>query len=285
MPVIIANNVATTLAANINASVTSLTLTSAAGWPGIFTGDHLYATIDDGAGGVEIVRATARVGTTLTIERGRDGTAGRNFAAGAAVEMRLCRAALQEVASNAGITLDQARDAAGALLATLPAFTYNATTNALTLGLRDADIPAGLARLANATFIRVKGPSPQAADDLATKAYVDGAVSGVAPRPTDHFLMGLSADATPNAAEATIPANNGIGDLPAFTNMHILVFRLATEPDITTALFSDDDSNTNQIGAFTKFGSNVTVSGAAYKVWVGNRAITVPSPGVTLTVR
>ena len=97
MAVVIANNATATLAADIAADVTALVLDDAAGWPDIPTGDHAWLTIDDGSN-VEVVRATARIATALTIERGQDGTTATAFSAGAAVEARVCRALLQDVA-------------------------------------------------------------------------------------------------------------------------------------------------------------------------------------------
>ena len=56
----------------------------------------------------------------------------------------------------------------------------------------------------------------------------------------------------------------------------ILIARLATEGDIATVKFSNDLSQTNQMGAFTKHGSTVVPMGEteAFNVWVGNQAVT-----------
>ena len=112
---------------------------------------------------------------------------------------------------------------------------------------------------------------------LATTAYVTTAV-GATPTPLPGSLtvqMGTSADAVPTAAELTIAATAGVGTVPAYAgSMYLLIARLDSESDLTSVLFSDDPSNTNQIGAFTKYASTVTVSGSAYAVWVSNQALT-----------
>ena len=67
----------------------------------------------------------------------------------------------------------------------------------------------------------------------------------------------------------------GQGTVPAYSgNMHLLIARLASEGGIASVLFSDDASRTNQMGAFTLFGSMVDIGGDAYNVWVSNQALT-----------
>ena len=103
---------------------------------------------------------------------------------------------------------------------------------------------------------------------------------------TDDIYFGTSIDADPNANEATILAVAGVGTVPAYPgSMYLLIFRLATEADITRATFSDDSSGTNQVGAFTKFGSTLVPTGEteAFNVWVSNQALT-QTAAVTMTV-
>ena len=114
-------------------------------------------------------------------------------------------------------------------------------------------------------------------DSLALQAVVQ----------TDDMFFGTSADATPEASEATIMAPEGVGTVPAYAgSRHLLIFRLASEPDIASVLFSDDPSRTNQMGAFTKWsGGTLVPTGetAAFNVWVSNQALT-QSATVTMTV-
>ena len=62
--------------------------------------------------------------------------------------------------------------------------------------------------------------------------------------------------------------------------MHILIWRLATEPDLISIVLASDTTNQNQIRAFTK---NADVNGDAIpvvvnaqegNVWVSNQSIT-----------
>ena len=90
-------------------------------------------------------------------------------------------------------------------------------------------------------------------------------------------LMGLSADATPEASELTIEANNGVGAVDSYDGeRYLLIARLATEADLSSVIFSDDDSVTNQVGAFEKFAQTVEVGGNAYNAWVSEEALEQP---------
>ena len=106
---------------------------------------------------------------------------------------------------------------------------------------------------------------------------------GATPTPSHPSLFfGLSADATPQGSELTIEGSMGMGTIPAFTDRYQLIARLASEEDIVSVVFSDDASMTNQIMAFTKFGSTVVPSGeaVAYNVWVSNQLLTQPAEAV-----
>ena len=86
--------------------------------------------------------------------------------------------------------------------------------------------------------------------------------------------------ATPEDAELTIPGVSGTGTIESYTgSRYHLLARLSTEADITRVVYSDDASQTNNIGAFTKFGSTVTPVGppaatGEFNVWVSNQALT-----------
>lgn len=107
------------------------------------------------------------------------------------------------------------------------------------------------------------------------------------PMAPDDMYFGTSTDATPQGAELAIEAQNGMGIIPAYAgDMHHLIARLATENDIISVMYSDDQSQTNQIGAFTKFASTVVPTSAIqpFNVWVSEQALSQPAP-VTITVR
>jgi len=96
-----ANNAATTLAADITSSATTLTVQTGAGslFPTLTGSQYFYCTLENGSGSSrEIVKVTARTTDTFTIVRGQDGTSGTAFSSGNKVELRLVRANLQDFA-------------------------------------------------------------------------------------------------------------------------------------------------------------------------------------------
>ena len=78
MALVLANNASTTLASGINDSATSITVSSATGFPSISGSQFFYVTLDD-ATNVEIVKVTGVSGATFTIVRGQDDTSGTAF--------------------------------------------------------------------------------------------------------------------------------------------------------------------------------------------------------------
>lgn len=75
----------TTLNGSITNVATSITITSATGWPSV-TNTGFYAVIDpDVVGSEEKVFVTGRTGTSLTVTRGVDGTTGVSHASGATI--------------------------------------------------------------------------------------------------------------------------------------------------------------------------------------------------------
>lgn len=157
--------------------------------------------------------------------------------------------------------------------------TIPASTGDATVTVTGGDI-TGVALIDNLTT------DPISLDDLTASAFYWMAYDGTNMRlmvppttttPTTHptLLFGTSADETPVAAELTITGSMGQGTVPAYSgSMHLLIARLVSEGDITSVLFSDDLSQTNQIGAFTKFGTALTIDGSDYSVWVSNQALT-----------
>ena len=122
------------------------------------------------------------------------------------------------------------------------------------------------------------------------RVAIDGTVTWVEDTgggdvPADDFRFGTSDDAVPAAAELAITAANGTAEIAAYDGeKHVLLGRLASEADITSVTRSDDLSQTNQVGAFTKYASAVNVGGSDYSVWVSNQALT-QSAAVTWTAR
>lgn len=72
----------TTLVSDINSSVTAFNVTAVSGWPSSFP---YTIIVDQDTINEEVMTVTARTGTTLTVQRGQDGTAAVAHTAGAAV--------------------------------------------------------------------------------------------------------------------------------------------------------------------------------------------------------
>ena len=103
MTVLLKNNVASTITTTITASDVGIAVASGTGalFPTLTTGDYFYATLISTGGTQEVVRVSARVGDTMTIARGQDGTTAQSFASGSRIEMRVNVAAIEDYVSTA----------------------------------------------------------------------------------------------------------------------------------------------------------------------------------------
>ncbi len=104
MAVKFTNNAATTLAAGINSSATSISVTDGSVFPSLSSGEHFYCTFDDTTN-TEIVKVTARSSNTLTVVRGQDNTTARAFSSGDKAELRVVAALLEDVKTEVTSTL------------------------------------------------------------------------------------------------------------------------------------------------------------------------------------
>ena len=120
MAVKFTNNAATTLAAGINSSVTSISVTDGSVFPALTGSDHFYVTFDDTTNR-EIVKVTARSGNTLTVVRGQDDTTAQAFNSGDKAELRVVAALLEDITTEVTSTLS------------VDTFTGDGTTTAFTL--------------------------------------------------------------------------------------------------------------------------------------------------------
>lgn len=102
MGIKVANNAFGTLAAGINSSATSITLTTGQGarFPTLGAGDYFYATLIDTSNNLEIVKCTARSTDVLTVVRAQESTTARAYVAGDRIEIRLTAATFLD-ATNA----------------------------------------------------------------------------------------------------------------------------------------------------------------------------------------
>ena len=93
------NNAFSTLSAGISNSATSFDVASVSTFPTLGGSDHMYLSVIGGSY-VEIIKVTGVSGTTLTCERGRDGTTGTAAASGNRIELRVTTAMLQDAFSS-----------------------------------------------------------------------------------------------------------------------------------------------------------------------------------------
>ena len=87
---------------------------------------------------------------------------------------------------------------------------------------------------------------------------------------------GLSADSTPDTAELTIPAVGHDVVFPPMRDQHQLIWRLATEPDLISVVYTSDTTFYNQIGNFLLWPHEVTLAdGRRGKVLVSIQRLTL----------
>lgn len=96
MTVLLRNNAETVLATALSSADLGMTVVSGGRFPEPAAGEYFYATITALTGLFEIVKVTARSGNTMTIVRGREGTAALDFIAGSRVELRITAQAITD---------------------------------------------------------------------------------------------------------------------------------------------------------------------------------------------
>jgi hypothetical protein len=101
MGIKLSNNAFGTLAASINSSATSITLTTGQGarFPTLAGGDYFYATLVDTSNNLEIVKCTARSTDVLTVVRAQESTTARAYNTGDRIEIRITAATFVDATS------------------------------------------------------------------------------------------------------------------------------------------------------------------------------------------
>ena len=101
---------------------------------------------------------------------------------------------------------------------------------------------------------------------------------------TGYTLMGgLSVDDIPEAGEITISQTAHNLVFPAYTDRYVLIWRLASEPDLRSVVLASDPTNANQIGGWTKYPTTVDVGGETGNVWVSEQMLTHVADTVELS--
>ena len=150
-----ANSAFATLAAGINSSVTSITLTTGQGarFPSLAGGDYFFATLIDTSNNLEIVKCTARATDVLTVVRGQESTTARAFATGDRIELRVTAQGIVD-SSNIDLILPSQTSNSGKYLTTNGTasswgtvdLTNLSATNLTSGTLPGARLPAGCIR-------------------------------------------------------------------------------------------------------------------------------------------
>jgi hypothetical protein len=117
MGIKLSNNAFGTLAAGINSSATSITLTTGQGarFPSLSGGDYFYATLIDTSNNLEIVKCTARSTDVLTIVRAQESTTARAYNTGDRIEIRITAQTFLDAVAEIGPTqiCDEANSSTG----------------------------------------------------------------------------------------------------------------------------------------------------------------------------
>jgi len=95
MPIKLKNNASDFLAQAVTDTDTSVVLQSGDTFPELASGEYFYATIQDVAGQLEIVKVTGKFGDTFSIERGQEGTGTASFPAGSKFDLRVTVASIE----------------------------------------------------------------------------------------------------------------------------------------------------------------------------------------------
>jgi len=119
MPIKFANSAFATLAAGINSSATSITLTTGQGarFPSLTASDYFFATLIDTSNNLEIVKCTARSTDVLTVVRGQESTTARAYSTGDRIELRVTAQGLVD-SSNIDLILPSQTSNSGKFLTT-----------------------------------------------------------------------------------------------------------------------------------------------------------------------
>lgn len=108
MTVVLANNVASTLAQDLTAGAGSVTLASGTGarFPTTVSGRYYYATLISPSGVLEIVKVTARTGDQLTMQRGQENTSPAAFPSGSKIELRITAQSVYDAVDDGVSTIN-----------------------------------------------------------------------------------------------------------------------------------------------------------------------------------
>ena len=262
-----ANNCNTTLSSSITNVATTMSVTSATGFPAPTGSQYFYCTLADAATQttIEIVKVTAVSGTTFTIVRGQDGTTGTIFASGAVVSLRLVAASLNDFPKlDEANTFTTAQTFSSApITSTLTGFVYGNGASAQTVAT-------------TAQALSLIGTLPVANGGTGVTSSTGTSKTVLSSLPSFDTTIGIgAATASASGSGITFPATQS-----ASTNANTLD---DYEEGTFYYLLSDGTNNSGGpfAGIYTKIGRTVTVSFSLYSTNV--TALTATSGQLRIT--
>ncbi len=95
------------------------------------------------------------------------------------------------------------------------------------------------------------------------------------PVLTLNVMGGLSTDNVPNPAEITLDQVGHNILFPAYADRYLLIWRLASEPDLISVVYASDSTRVNLLGAWSLWPNLVTLAdGREGKVLLSNQLLT-----------
>ena len=287
-----ANNANTTLASSLTSGATSMSVTSATGFPSPTGVQYFYCTLADAATQttIEIVKVTSVSGTTFAITRAQDGTSATAFSAGALVSLRLVRASLNDfpkLDETNTFNADQAISGqltSSAGLATTGTFTATAPSDGLVM-----DYATGFGRFSafagdgfqwyNAGIANTKLMQLSSTGVITTATW-NGATVGVAYGGT-----GVTASSGANSvvlrdSNQNVFANNFIPNttttVASSTPINLTVasaqYQIVTG-SVTSQTFNMPDATTLTVGDTYYFNNNITYSSVQINAHDGSTSL------------
>lgn len=287
MPRVYANNISTTTAADITDVGTTLVITSATGLPTLSGSDYYYLTLDNLLGTVEIVKVTARAGTSLTIVRGQEGTTGVAWLAGAVIEMRETAASYTPDSIISGQTLT------AATVATDDKILVQDTSDSDNVKTVTAQSIADLAAAAPNTFgtVAVSGQSDVVADSSTDTLTLAAGTNITLTTNATTDTITIATAATPNVFNTL--SVSGQSDVVADSSTDTLTLVAGTGMTLTTNASTDTITFASSGGRDRDAKTDISTSGGTTTLtssstfqqrWTGSTAGDIVKMPVTSTL-
>ena len=267
-----ANNCNTTLSSSLTNVATTMSVTSATGFPAPTGSQYFYCTLADAATQttIEIVKVTAVSGTTFTIVRGQDGTTGTIFASGAVVSLRLVRANLTDFA-----LLDEANTFTGANAYGTPASIV--LTNASGTASININGTVGATTASTGAFTTLSASSTVSGTGFSTYLASPPAIGGTAAASGKFTTLAATGVFTASAGTAALPSIvTSSGSTSGFYSSTANVLGVAISAT-SIGTFTSTGLNgmavgatTASTGAFTTLSASSTVSGTGFSTYLAS---------------